>query len=81
MAGLFWNARGLGDPEKNSFIKNAIVEFKLRFVGIQETRNLISLCPGWRTLVVITLFPGVLFLLLDSQVGYCVELIMISMML
>lgn len=39
MAGLFWNARGLGDPEKVYFLKNAIVEFKLRFVGIQETKK------------------------------------------
>ena len=39
MAGIFWNARGLGEPEKRRFLKETICEHKVEFVCIQETKK------------------------------------------
>ena len=39
MAGIFWNARGLGEPEKRRFLAETISEHKLEFVCIQETKK------------------------------------------
>ena len=39
MAGIFWNARGLGEPEKRRFLSETISEHKLEFVCIQETKK------------------------------------------
>ena len=36
---FIWNGRGLGDFEKQHFIKNAIAEHRLNFVRVQETRK------------------------------------------
>lgn len=70
MAGLFWNARGLGDLEKITFIKNALVDFKLRFICFKKLKKLLITWLGLKILVVIVLSPGALFLLLDSQVVF-----------
>jgi hypothetical protein len=39
MSGLFWNPRGLGEHDKRRFIKDAIVDYGLDFVCIQETKR------------------------------------------
>ena len=39
MAGIFWNARGLEEPEKRRFLAETISEHKLEFVCIQETKK------------------------------------------
>ena len=39
MSGMFWNSRGLSDPEKKLAIIEAIKDYKLGFVGLQETRK------------------------------------------
>ena len=35
MAGMFWNPRGLGEQETKDFIKDAVIDHKLKFVGLQ----------------------------------------------
>ena len=37
ISGFIWNSRGTGDVEKQSYIRKSIEEYKLDFVGIQET--------------------------------------------
>ena len=39
MAGVFWNARGLGEPEKRRFLKKIISDHALEFICIQETKK------------------------------------------
>ena len=39
MSGMFWNPRGINDSEKKSAIFEAIKDYKLGFVGLQETRS------------------------------------------
>ena len=39
MAGLFWNPRGIGEDVKKNFIRNAISDHKLYFLGLQETKK------------------------------------------
>lgn len=39
MAGLFWNARGLGEPEKRRFLRESISEHSLEFICVQETKK------------------------------------------
>ena len=39
MAGLFWNPRGIGEDIKKNFIRDAISEYKLYFICIQETKK------------------------------------------
>ena len=39
MYALFFNARGLGDPEKKIFVCNSIKDFKLDFICVQETKK------------------------------------------
>ena len=39
MAAMFWNPRGVGEDIKKSFIRNAINDNKLHFVGLQETKK------------------------------------------
>ena len=41
MAAMFWNPRGVGEDIKKSFIRNAINDNKLHFVGLQETKKVI----------------------------------------
>ena len=39
MAGVFWYARGLGEPAKRRFLKEIISEHALEFICIQETKK------------------------------------------
>lgn len=37
MKGLFWNIRGMGNPEKIGHLQDLVKDLKLDFVGIIET--------------------------------------------
>jgi exonuclease III len=39
MKGVFWNIRGLNQPERNLSLGHIIRENRLDFVGIQETKK------------------------------------------
>jgi exonuclease III len=39
MKGIFWNIRGLGKSGRKQCVMDVLFEYKVDFIGIQETKN------------------------------------------
>jgi hypothetical protein len=70
MIGLIWNCQGLGQSTKFDFLREIIREEKVDFIGLQETKKIISMILSWPRLLVTKFLPGFPLLLMGDRVAF-----------
>jgi hypothetical protein len=70
MIGLIWNCQGLGQSTKFDFLREIIREEKVDFIGLQETKNIISMILSCPRLLVTNFLHGFPLLLMGDRVAF-----------
>ena len=70
MIGLIWNYQGPGRSAKFDFLREIIREEKVDFIGLQETKNIISMILSCPRLLVTNFLPGSPLHLMGDRVAF-----------